>query len=326
MIQHLTYPKLLLIILLMLPTFSFAQAVYEGQVLNKNTELAVPNVSVILLKQKTGTQTNTQGYFNLVTETPIPNDTLVFSSVGYQTYRLPVSGYQKQMFVLLEASNTQLNEVTITNQKIKVSVLDKFTWDNIKEVNSSFYKHFTRPFFALSSFAKLFTAPQANVLLTNVQLGRREFEGDATTNKFTRFLLHVQLVDSLTGAPGEVLFNKEVSLTDNSLKVTIDLSPDKIVIPHEKFFVVIEWLTIPYNEIITYRSIGFVEEINGNGHSVIKDEFRYYTYYQPFLISYEQTEYEQTKMSPTWEKINNKWGIRLRDMKNNIALSATIHY
>ena len=327
MIQHLTYPKLLLIILLMLPTFSFAQAVYEGQVLNKTTELAVPNVSVILLKQKTGTQTNTQGYFNLVTEDLVPNDTLIFSSVGYQTYRLPVSAYQKQMFVLLEASNTQLNEVRIGNQKIKSLILDKFSYRDLKNMYSDLYSHYTSLIVSHTVLAKLFMAPRNNVVLTGIALGRQDFPSSpssAIRNKFTTFSVHIIAQDTITKAPGKVLFTKTISLTDNSKWVDIDLSNDNLIIPEKFFFIAIEWMYIPYNEIIAMYGAPKVAKVTRRGMQILKAATEYRVYYQPFLVGYINEN--KVKPAPVYTGGNNKWHLAKEYEGTEIAISATIHY
>ncbi|MES2428546.1 MAG: carboxypeptidase-like regulatory domain-containing protein [Bacteroidota bacterium] len=315
--------------LLMLPSFCFAQAVYEGQVLNKNTELAIPNVNVILLKQKKSTQTNTQGYFRLITETPLPDDTLVFSSVGYQTYRLPVSAYQKQIFILLEPVNNQLTEVNINASKLKNLTIDKFSYSDIKDLRTEEKPIYsTYAFFTFGSYAKLFEAPANNVLLTKVELGRRDFDipnkltdyPRTTSNKFARFLVHVMTIDTITGKPNKKIFTKEITLTDNALKVTIDLKSDKITIPTTKFFIVIEWLKITINEVITLNSVEKVEKVRKNGSQLLQDESRYLIRYQPCIVGFPGN-----KPTIGWITLDNiNW--EPQTLYNSLALSATITY
>jgi hypothetical protein len=322
-----TYHKFLLTTILILACFQvigYAQDVYEGQVISKTTERAIPGVTVTLLKERTATQTNEQGYFNLASENKALNDTLVFSSVGYQAYRLAVSHYQKKMFILLEPSNTQLNQVDIS-RKMKVLTLEKFSWSDIKEVHMpGAYSHSTIPFVTRSSFAKLFEAPQANIILESVQIGRRDFDSGnqplTTTNKFTRFLIHILSVDSNMRGPGLEIFTKEVSLTDNSLMVTIDFSKDQLIIPYAKFFIAVEWLRISYNEIISLAYAPKVAKIRKSGKLLLENVSQYAILYQPFLIGYEQAN-----KAPIWIKIGNTWR-SYKDPRHEIALSATIHY
>jgi hypothetical protein len=311
--------------ILFFPAISYAQDVYEGQVISKTTELAIPGVSVVLLKEKVGTQTNDQGYYNLTSPNKVPNDTLVFSSVGYQTFRQPVSDYQKRMFITLEPSNTQLNQVNVGDRKMKVLVLDKFSVADIKTVYSQGYV--TKPF-SQSAYAKLFEAPQEHVVLASVQLGRRDFaiaRGNAyaltTSNKNTRFLIHILAVDPYTGAPGKVMFTKNITLKDNSQLVKIDLSEDKLVIPTTKFFVAVEWLRIPFNEVIKLDYAPKTVKIRKNGSRLTTDESKYSVLYQPFLVGFRQV-----KRAPAWVKIDDDIWQHYTDPYYDIALSATIHY
>ena len=78
-----------------LPIISYGQTVYDGQVVDKNTEFPVTGVTVQLLKAKIGTVTSDQGYFMLSVENAVLNDTLIFSAVGYRTFQMPVSAYRK---------------------------------------------------------------------------------------------------------------------------------------------------------------------------------------------------------------------------------------
>jgi hypothetical protein len=325
---NLTYPKLLLIMLLMLPSFCFAQAVYNGQVLNKVTELAIPNVSVILLKEKTGTQTNTQGYFILATPDPLPNDTLVFSCVGYKTYRLPVSVYQKQMFVLLEAINTQLNEVTITNQKMRSETLSKFHIYDLKFVASPIYYHPTILVYSHTALAKLFSASKPDAILTEVSLGRQDLPETSTsfntTNKYAQFLVHVMLQNPITGAPGAIIFTKTVSLTDDAIKIYIDLSKDNIVLHANNFFIAVEWLNKPYNEIIQISASSKLDRVTKSGDQIARAVSQYRMYYQPFLVGYPNES--NTLPALLYKKVGNSWHVTHEYNPMEVALSATVHY
>jgi hypothetical protein len=324
---NLTYTKFLLIILLTLPSFCFAQAVYDGQVLNKSTEIAIPNVNVTLLKQKTATPTNIQGYFRLITETPLPDDTLVFSSVGYQTYRLAVSAYQKQMFILLEAVNNKLNEVNINANKAKTISIEKFGYYDIKDIRGRWF-YGTYPYHTVGLFAKQFQAPTAGALLNTIKLGRRvSFDIPAdiddypktTSSNTTRFLVHVMTIDSLTGAPDKKIFSKEVNLKDNSLMITLDLTKERTIIPDKKFFVAVEWLLIPLNEVVTLGIGEKIRKFKEGGENETEDVSRYTIIYQPFLVVIPR----QSKV-PTW---TSKDGIKWDKIKGSeIALSATITY
>ncbi|MFD2147183.1 hypothetical protein [Mucilaginibacter antarcticus] len=86
-----------------------------------------------------------------------------------------------------------------------------------------------------------------------------------STNKLTRFLLHVITPDTITGEPGKKLFTKEITLNDNSLRITFDLSNEKIILPNRKFFVAIEWIHAPVNEVVRLDIGEKVDKVKKDG-------------------------------------------------------------
>ena len=169
--MRLTYHYYLLLLFL-LPTFCLGQDVYDGQVINSVTDVAIPSVTVKLIKEKIATQTNEHGYFSLEYENRLKNDTLQFTSVGYKPFKLPVSAYVPHVLIALEASNTQLNEVFINNKKVKQIILGRFfDYDLKNSSRSNLYYHVTQVVAQRTPLAKLFTAPQANAILTSIALG-----------------------------------------------------------------------------------------------------------------------------------------------------------
>ena len=94
--QVINYRILFISILLLLCAMVevHAQNVYDGQVIDKTTELAIPGVTVSLLKAKEATQTSEQGYFKIIADIETESDTLIFNFVGYKTLKLGVKGGQ----------------------------------------------------------------------------------------------------------------------------------------------------------------------------------------------------------------------------------------
>ncbi|MDB5004759.1 MAG: hypothetical protein JWQ34_2984 [Mucilaginibacter sp.] len=328
---NLSYYKTLFIILTVfyfVPTLCHAQDVYYGQVINKVTEAVIPGVTVMLLKEKIATQTNEQGYFSLSTRNPVANDTLQFSSIGYKTFKLPVSAFQPKNFIMLEASNTSLNEVHITDAKIKTITLGRFFTYDLKNIGWSYlYYHYTRVIVQRTPLAKLFTAPNPNAILTGISMGRQDLPASpsyATRNKFTTFLLHVMAEDADTGGPGKILFTKNVSLTDNSTRIDFDLTKEIIVIPTAKFFVAIEWLITPYNEIIEVSNTQKFDWVTKHGYQIFKDASDYRVSYQPFLVGYANDN--TLKPADLYIKVGKAWQYTRGYEPFDLALSATIHY
>jgi hypothetical protein len=312
-----------LLLLLLLPCLCFGQDDFEGQVINKTSELPILGVTVRLLKGKVATQTNERGYYSLDKADAVANDTLQYSYVGYKTLRMAVSAYQPQMFILLEPAVIQLNEVRIDNKKTQTITLGNFSAYDVKQIIG---KKTTQMIAKQTTVAKLFTAPVGSGLLTHITLGRQDHPASpsyATKNSLTKFLLKVYNQNPFNGLPGQLLFTKEISLTDNAMRVPIDLSKDNIIIPGRNFFVAVEWIIDPYNEIIHMMGDKKVDKVTRKGQQVYKDATDYWITYQPFLVGYFREDNRPNALLYT--SINNKW-VELRDYRSELALSATLQY
>jgi hypothetical protein len=324
---RLNYHYLLFLILCFSPALCFGQDVYDGQVINSVTDIAIPSVTVKLLRERVATQTNERGYFSLAYESHEKNDTLQFSCVGYKPFKLPVSAYLPHVLIALEAANTELNEVLINNKKVKQIILGRFfNYDLKNSGRSNLYYHVTQVVAQRTPLAKLFTAPQANAILTSIALGRQDLPKSPTfavRNKYTKFLIHVMAADDL-GRPGDVLFTKNVSLSDNSARVDIDLSKEYIVIPSEKFYVAIEWLITPYNEIFEVSNSPKLDWVTKRGYQMLKDASEYRVSYQPFLIGYMNEKTLQPAVLYT--KVGHSWQATQGYDPWDLALSVTVHY
>jgi hypothetical protein len=344
--MNLSYRHILIYCCCFLPVTVFAQKVYEGQVVNASTEAPLEKATVLLLKAKIAISTNNQGYYRLVVNESVAYDTLQISYIGYKTYLLPVTKYKPKMFILLIPADNKLNQVDIKGDKTKTVVLDKFNVADIKDLRTELMTkdgivmggYFTTPIWTTGILAKLFEAPQTNVKLNTIDIGRRELSIPAspedlplaTASKYTRFLVHVILPDAVTGKPGKTIFTKEVSLTDNALKITLNLKDQNIIIPTTKFFIAIEWLLIPVNEIVQLNVGNKADKSKAGGGQKLEETARYTLYYQPFMVLYNSD-----KGAVGWILADNKpWRFmdhrsphpsRLHPNKN-IALSATIVY
>lgn len=313
-------------LLLLSAIHSNAQQIIDGQVIDKQTELAIQGVTVKLIKAGSATQTTAQGYFEVTADSTINADTLSFTSVGYKPYKLAVKGNERQLFITLEQSVTKLNEVNVNGNKAKDQILSRFIWADLKEVNSPAYTHFTIPILARVGLAKLFVAPQSNALLVNIMFGRRPLSSTlyapfSSDGKMARFYIHLCAVDPDTEEPGKILLTKEVVLLDNSLKITLDLSAEKFVIPDTKFYVMIEWIRTPLNEIITLNYKNKAERARLDGRVFDQEVTRYMVYYRPVLIGYPTTEPKAVK----WLKMDDKW-LPYMDKDYELAMAVTVRY
>ncbi len=321
---NLNYPYLSWFIFIFLcPVFTSAQTVYEGQVINAVTDEALVNAGVILQNNKRGTTTNQQGYFRLIVDETIAADSLVVSFVGFTSFKLPVAASQQNILIELQPANNQLSQVNIGATKAKTIVLEKFNYADVRDLRGPKEYYYTVPYSAPLIFAKQFEAPADGDILTTVFLGRRlaydipNLRSDlphVSTNKLTRFLLHVLAADTLTGKPTKKLFTKEITLNDNSLRLTFDLSKEKIILPGKKFCIAVEWIHAPVNEVVRLDIGEKADKVKKDGTQKKLDVSEYYVMYQPFLVMMRRQSKTVSWISSdgkTWQNPNLQFEIAL---------------
>lgn len=313
---------LVLFILLIVskPQAAYSQIVFEGQVIDKITELPLPAVTITLSKRNINTITNDQGYFNMSVDRVSADDILIFTSVGYQTYQLQIKNYKQYPYIKMQPTNTTLNQVNIRAGKQTRVRLDKFLL-----LNTNLYKTNPNGIMTVTNrwTAKLFYSPKANAQLISVQLGRQDYGNYLiTTNKFARFNLHIMDIDAVTGLPSKILFSKEINLSDNSHLVSIDLRNYNVILPSSKFFVVIEHLFIPYNEVVSIVPEQKVAGTNKKGKQILEDTPLYIICYQPFLATYRQDH----PVTFWFKDKSDSWTSQTVVKYDTACISATILY
>ena len=310
--------SLLWVLLIFLSNDATAQDTYEGQVMEKDSMTAISSVSVTLVKEKIVVKTNARGYFRIDSENGVPNDTLVFTSVGYLTYNVAVSDFVNNGTIIMEYSNVRLNQVDINARKLKTRRLNAFDLGDIKKDRD----YTPNPYSSHYAYAKLFDAPELNFILTTIEFGRTVY-GPAgfarvKSNPYTRFLIHIMSVNQQSGKPDEVLLSKQISLDDNSTWITIDMSKEAIPISTKNFFIAVEWLRIPYNEVVKLENAPRLERVTKKGKEIIASVSQYRMLYQPALVTYKKK-----KRPPSF--IKDRKGRWIENTAGDeVALSATV--
>jgi len=101
------------LLLLALSTFAGAQSLkVTGKLTAKEDASVLQGVTVTVKGAKIGTLTDAKGEFAITL--PSPNETLVFTYIGYLNKEVPVKGVPGFLNVVLEQDGKQLEEVTIT--------------------------------------------------------------------------------------------------------------------------------------------------------------------------------------------------------------------
>ena len=255
------------IIILIFPLITFGQSSISGKVVNSKTKLAIPFVTVGLLKENIGTNSSEEGNFKLTSIKLFSTDTLIFSCVGFNTLKLPVNFNEKSevTYELIEKFSI-LDEVIVSSKKDWNFIrLNDFSKCGNSFITSSGFQ---------TQLAQHFQVKEENSILTEIKICRMSIA--ILDPEKTIFRIRVYGFDSLTKSPSTDLCDQTIEVKTRSKTINLNLEKYKIHIPDKDFFVAIEWLKIPLNENkskmkidgklvehITYRpSIGWTDNLN----------------------------------------------------------------
>lgn len=103
---------LLIAVYCLIPAQSHAQIMLKGKVMEEDAD-PVPYASVKLLNQSSGSITDTAGNFSLAVYSSKQNDTLLITSVGYESLKIPVSSALKNHNFILKSSTQKMEGVIV---------------------------------------------------------------------------------------------------------------------------------------------------------------------------------------------------------------------
>lgn len=281
-----------LLLFLLLPSIAPAQSVIKGKIIDFATKEPIPFVTVGLTKQNIGTNASKDGLFNLVIYSSTGSDTLIFSSIGYNDYKLPISDELDLENISIELFKKafELPELILSSNKTQKTVsLNDFSKCGNGYIGSSGFQ---------TQLAQHFRLDKANAMLSSVKICR--FSIKIVAPEKTIFRIRVYGMDSLTKAPSEDLCDQIIEVKTGSKITNVNLEKYKIFIPDKDFFVAIEWLKIPYNEVkstiktngrktvhISYKpSIGWSNNINREMEAWMLD---YRNIWQPMFKMNDKT-------------------------------------
>lgn len=96
------------------------EKIISGEVRNFENSEPLAFVNIGIRNKTVGTVSNNKGFFKLVLNEKVsPNDTVIFSYIGFSTEKYLVSELKKlKEPILLQPQNTELNEVIVSSKKI----------------------------------------------------------------------------------------------------------------------------------------------------------------------------------------------------------------
>ncbi len=90
----------------------------SGQVLDAETHLPLPFASISVMDSQLGTISNSEGYFVLSSQSILGTDTLLFSYMGYETFKRAVQDFEKSPLVYLRSVEINLDAVTVYSRQL----------------------------------------------------------------------------------------------------------------------------------------------------------------------------------------------------------------
>ena len=105
--------NLLFITVFLFAIFGNAQISIKNKVVDFSTLMPIESASVYVKNTTTGTVTNADGNFQLQVPEDYARDTLIISSIGYTTFKVPVNEFDESSEVYLEEEIAALDEVLL---------------------------------------------------------------------------------------------------------------------------------------------------------------------------------------------------------------------
>lgn len=221
--------------ILFAPQVAMSQAAVKGKIQYKNDQAPASRVNVKLLRD-TGTKTYSDdaGNFSLKISDSQKNDTLIISSVGYKSIRMPVSiAITKTVFTLIPAVKSMEN-VTLFNSSGTIgSKLEKV----------GYYRGWSHENTG-GEIGRIFNVPYDKFKIDKIR-----FKAGNTCDT-CQLKLHIRYVED--GKPADEMFDPEILLQVNNLSIDskipeFDLEPFNFTFTENEIYIGIEVLNCENN-------------------------------------------------------------------------------
>jgi hypothetical protein len=219
----------------------YSQELINGQLLNADSK-PIPYANIGIVKSSVGTLSNGDGTFSVSIPLRHLDDTLVFSSLGYQRLSIPIQSLLNKPHVRipLVENVTVLAEVIVSDKKQKqksFSLGNRYTQGGFLYADS------------LSAGAAMALLIENKYPSYHDELTAPYFvrDGKIFINKNTldTFRLRIRFmdVDTVTGQPSKDLCDKDIIVSSSISKGWLDVDFKKYgIITDKKFFLVVEWI------------------------------------------------------------------------------------
>ena len=130
--------------------FSFSQIELKNKIVDFSTMAPIESASIYVQQTTTGTVSNADGKFVLQVPDDFATDTLVVSSIGYKSFKVPVNEFDNSFEIFLEEDVASLDEIILiaetrpkTGNEIVLKAIEKLS-DNLPDsayIQKGFLRH-----------------------------------------------------------------------------------------------------------------------------------------------------------------------------------------
>ncbi len=234
--------KLLLIaisLLLFAPSYVLSQNIF-GTIIDNN-QLPIPYTNIALKNNNIGTCTNADGTFELDIKGN-SSDTLIVSSIGYNTVIIPISKYKPNYNfgnIILEKKFFEIDEITITPKLTKIK---KKKLGLKKAGNISFYTLFGDE---ICTFIENSLHKEVKLSAINIHLVKRE-EADYVAD----LNIKIYKFDKQKNSPGELKYLENIIVSPENKQqiLSIPVEDKSIFVSEDGICIGVEWMGKPDNE------------------------------------------------------------------------------
>ena len=207
----------------------------RGRIIDENGK-PIPYANIGVLNKNVGTLSDPDGSFEIVLPSSLVHDSLLVSSIGFETLRMPISKLSTALSpikIQINSKATLLNEITVSGKKLNRKVA-RLGWmggkDGVLPLDT---------IMGGGAVALLVTSPGIPFNLEKLQVRIMYNSKDTLKLRF-----HVFEFDSLRQQPGNELLTREIILTENKKFgwLRFDLYKENILLNQRYVCIGFEWI------------------------------------------------------------------------------------
>jgi len=225
----------------------FSQQSAEGFIKDAETDEPIPYVNIGIVKKDKGTVSTDEGKFEFEIPSNLMNDTIKLSSIGYQPKSMLAKNFLANLktnpIITLLPEITELNEVVVTNKKLKEKVVG----------NNSKSKKMKAQF----SYAEAGNEVGIKVKIKDSPTFIQKFHVNVVSNTSEKVKFRINFYNIKDGLPNEKIVKENIIFSINVKEgdFTLDLEKYNIVV-EEDFYSTIELLENQEKEEAVFFSAG----------------------------------------------------------------------